>query len=236
MKKNKKKWLALALMIFMLLPINFASGVSTKELVSDLPYSNAIIYTKDGDVDAAYYETMQKKIIAELDKKHPKKLSLMRSSASHNTLPGDVYVSFSGTSSGVDFALVGHASIVETSGGLWCISSWPKNGSPNGLDGVQYEHNYWPGKSNIYALRVKNADENKRQNAVSLARGYVNKSPRLPYNWFFLNKFTTSSFYCSQLVWRCWNDTGFNIDRMPYDTVVSPAELVSDKVDVLFRN
>jgi len=206
--------------------------------LENLPYSDSIVYTPDGKVDAAYYENLQQKLISEFaysNKRTISKSGLQREiqlNAVHNTIPGDVYVSFSGTTSGIDFALVGHASLVETSGGVWCISSWPeKDGHVNG---VQYEYNYWPGRNKIYGLRVTNGTSTSRATAVSTARNYVNTTPRIPYNWNFLNKFTTSSFYCSQLVWRCWKTAGIDIDRFPYDTVVSPAELTGSNMTVLF--
>lgn len=211
---------------------------STLDELENLPYSDSIVYTPDGKVDAVYYEDLQQKLISEFAYKNKKTLikpDLQRGiqlSAVHNTIPGDVYVSFSGTTSGIDFALVGHASLVETAGGVWCISSWPeKDGHVNG---VQYEYNYWPGRNKIYGLRVTNGTSTSRAAAVSAARNYVNTTPRIPYNWNFLNKFTTSSFYCSQLVWRCWKSAGIDIDRNPYDTVVSPAELTGSKMTVLF--
>lgn len=204
----------------------------------NLPYSDSIVYTPDGEVNGAYYEDFQQKLISEFANENRNTITKsilqkeMLLSTTHNTIPGDVYVSFTGTTSGIDFALVGHASLVETAGGVWCISSWPeKDGHVNG---VQYEYNYWPGRNKIYGLRVSAGTSTSRAAAVKAARDYVNTSPRIPYNWNFLNKFTTSSFYCSQLVWRCWKTAGLDIDRFPYDTVVSPAELTGSNMTVLF--
>lgn len=216
-------------------------SVTASASVESVPYSNTIVYDSSGRVDAQYYEDMQYKLIKELEDKVKglgERTKVNQSAVTPASLssvsPGDVFVSFTGTTSGIDFALVGHASLAETSGGVWAVSSWPESKSPSGINGVQYEYRYWDNLSKIYALRVKGSTASTRSNAVNNAINIVSRSPRPPYNWFFLNKFTTSSFYCSQLVWRAWYDAGANIDRFPYDTVVSPAELTGDHMEVLY--
>lgn len=205
-----------------------------------VPYKDTIVYDENNKVDAQYYEDMQRQLISEFQNSVSMAIDSNKDSVTvlsrgrryfHPTIPGDVYVSFSGTSSGLDFALLGHASLVETLGGIWCISSWP--GNETRPDGVQYEYNEWSNKTNIYGLRVKAGTAISRAAAVENARNYVNTSPRIPYNWSYLNKFKTSAFYCSQLVWRCWYDAGVNIDRNPFDTVVSPAELTGPQMETI---
>ncbi len=227
----------------LILVLSFSLPAMATENLEFEEYKDTIIYDENGEVDAQYYEDMQYKLIEEFEKevkklkeKKDKNLSVGTQSTM-NVAPGDVFVSFSGTTSGVDFALVGHASLVETSGGAWCLSAWPGSKSPSGIDGVQYEYKYWDNLSKIYGLRVNGSTTTSRQNAVNKAISIVNTRPRPPYNWFFLNKFTTGSYYCSQLVWRAWMDAGINIDRMPYDTVVSPAELTgSHMTTLLYRD
>ncbi len=230
-----------AISIICCLVFALSFSVTASASVESVPYSNTIVYDSSGRVDAQYYEDMQYKLIKELEDKAKglgERTKVNQSAITPASLssvaPGDVFVSFTGTTSGIDFALVGHASLAETSGGVWAISSWPESKSPSGINGVQYEYRYWDNLSKIYALRVKGSTASTRSNAVNNAINIVSRSPRPPYNWFFLNKFTTSSFYCSQLVWRAWYDAGVNIDRFPYDTVVSPAELTGDHMEVLY--
>ncbi|MBM7614479.1 hypothetical protein [Alkaliphilus hydrothermalis] len=233
----KNKMLCLVCSVLLVMALSVPVMANQKEIPEEL--KSTIVYDENGKVDAKYYEDMQYKLIDEFEKKVKKeKASKIKdgsfSTQSINVVPGDVFVSFSGTTSGIDFALVGHASLVETSGGVWCISSWPGSKSPSGIDGVQYEYRYWDNLSKVYGLRVNGSTSTSRQNAVNNATAIVSKSPRLPYNWFFLNKFTTNSYYCSQLVWRAWSDAGINIDRFPYDTVVSPAELTGSHMTTVY--
>jgi uncharacterized protein YycO len=60
--------------------------------------------------------------------------------------------------------------------------------------------------------------------ATNFAKGKVG----LPYNWNFLNKTTTSSYYCSQLVWQAWNFAGINTETgsIP-NAIIAPADLVN---------
>ncbi len=234
-----KKGICIVCCFVLILTFTFTTWAHQEESIYLGPYANTIVYDETGKVDAKYYEDLQYRLIKEFEEKLQKtdkmtKQSVVLPASLSSVAPGDVFVSFTGTTSGIDFALVGHASLAETSGGVWAISSWPESKSPSGVNGVQYEYRYWDNLSKIYALRVKGSTSTTRNNAVNNARAIASRNPRPPYNWFFLNKFTTSSFYCSQLVWRAWYDAGVNIDRFPYDTVVSPAELTGDHMQVLY--
>lgn len=229
----KRKWTCLLCALLMVLSLTVPAMAA-----QEMDYRNTIVYDENGKVDRAYYENMQYEIIREFEAEVKAQQKMAKNAVTTSSIsvmqPGDVFVSFTGTSSGIDFALVGHASLVETSGGVWCISSWPGSKSPNGIDGVQYEYRYWDNLNKVYGLRVNDGTATTRRKAVDNAIAIVSRSPRPPYNWFFLNKFTTNSFYCSQLVWRAWYDAGVNIDRNPYDTVVSPAELTGSHMTVLY--
>ncbi len=50
----------------------------------------------------------------------------------------------------------------------------------------------------------------------------------LPYNWNYLNPYTRSSFYCSQLVYAAFLDNyGINLDTGDFGVAVHPMELVN---------
>lgn len=88
-------------------------------------FEDTIKYNEYNQVDSEYYKNMQSQLIENYKNSLTIDPVSPYARTAHPTIPGDVYVSFTGTSSGLDFALVGHASIVETTGGTWCISSWP---------------------------------------------------------------------------------------------------------------
>jgi uncharacterized protein YycO len=144
---------------------------------------------------------------------------------------GDVLVSYE-INSGSSSIGVGHAAIVSRDY-TRTVESFAKSWSPINKDGVQYYPNTWKGRSNVYGLWVKGASDTKYANAASYAQGKIGSS----YNWNFANKFSTSSFYCSQLAWRSWEQQGINIDYVKFDTVVTPAELVkSDNTTIYYSN
>ena len=133
---------------------------------------------------------------------------------------GDVLVTF-GINSMV--GITGHAAIVSQMSS-WTIEAWPGAFSPIGLEGVQWYPNNWGSYSQTWGLGVLNATVANYTNAAIYAQNQVSK----PFNWNIFNKFTTNSFYCSQLCWRSWEQQGKNIDGMPYDTVVYPWEIPYD--------
>jgi uncharacterized protein YycO len=133
---------------------------------------------------------------------------------------GDILVTH-GINSSV--GLTGHAGIVSQ----WStntIESWPQINSPFGLEGVQWYPNNWGSYANTYGLGVTGATSSEYSNAAIYAQNQVGK----PFNWIFGNKYLTSSYYCSQLVWRSWLEQGYNVDFAPWDTIVLPDELVWD--------
>ncbi len=141
--------------------------------------------------------------------------------------PGEIWVSTFGNSSGSS-SLVGHAAIVSNNKSV-TIESFAKNYSPIGLDGVQRYPNGWqnkPGGKILLGNRVSSLQ--KRKAAADWASSQVGK----PYNWNFFNKWDTSRYYCSQLVWRAWLTQGNDIDYVTIDSIVTPAELVNSSATV----
>ena len=144
---------------------------------------------------------------------------------------GDILVTYSFSSFGVDFAVVGHAAIVHTNSSK-TIESFPAtNGHENG---VRIYTNNWKTKDKVYGIRVKRAKSIDYTNAAKYAITQADQEK--PYNWNFFNKGTTSRFYCSQLVWRAWKNQGFEVDRMNLGNwePVSPAELVGGSGTYVF--
>jgi uncharacterized protein YycO len=135
-------------------------------------------------------------------------------------LYGDVLVTY-GKNTATQF--FGHAAIVSEYN-VWTIESWPLITSPIDEDGVQWYTNDWASYSQTYGLEVYNATDDDYYYASMYAEYQLGKL----YNWNWLDKNTTSYFYCSQLAWRSWLQQGFNLDSYPSDTVVMPAELVTD--------
>lgn len=138
---------------------------------------------------------------------------------------GDILVTYSFSSFGVDFAVTGHAAIVSER--KWeTIESMPAWFDSSKKDGVWYYPNNWQRRSKVYGVRVKNANANHYRAAAKYAQRQADD--RKKYNLNFFNKGTTKTFYCSQLVWRAWKNQGFEVDRMNLGDwePVSPAELI----------
>ena len=117
-------------------------------------------------------------------------VATFRSSSSLGTY-GDILVTYSFSSFGIDVAATGHAAIVHNNSD-YTIESFPDGG-------VRVYNNDWANKSKVYGVRVKGASGSDYTNAASYALTQANSQK--PYNWNFFNKGTTDSFYCSQLVW-----------------------------------
>jgi len=144
-------------------------------------------------------------------------MATFRSGSSLGTY-GDILVTYSFSSFGIDVAATGHAAIVYNNSN-YTVESFPDGG-------VRVYNNDWANKSKVYGVRVKGASGSDYTNAASYALTQANSQK--PYNWNFFNKGTTDSFYCSQLVWRAWKNQGYEVDRMNLGDwePVSPAELV----------
>lgn len=134
---------------------------------------------------------------------------------------GDILVSYGISSWAV---ITGHAGIVSLVSSTLTVESWPGFNSPIGVDGVQYYTNNWGSYSMTFGFGVTGATTSQYQNSASYAQNQVGK----PFNLVFINKFDTSRFYCSSLVWRAWDTQGYNVDGTPIDTWVTPADITND--------
>lgn len=139
---------------------------------------------------------------------------------------GNILVTYSYSSLGVEVSVPGHAAIVSTNAAQ-TVEAFPSGG-------VRFYTNDWKTKKNVYGLQVKNAGSVQYKNAAKYAMKQADA--KKPYNWNYFNKGTTSSFYCSQLVWKAWKEQGFDIDAMNLGNYepVSPAELVKSSATQTF--
>lgn len=134
---------------------------------------------------------------------------------------GDILVSLNIDSGSSGFA--GHAAIVSSQTS-YTIESYAKSFSPINADGVHIYSNTWGTRSGALLVRPYNASNAQYRQAASFAAGKVG----LPYNWNFFNKTTTSSYYCSQLVWQAWLDAGIDTETgSTPNGIIAPADLVN---------
>lgn len=134
---------------------------------------------------------------------------------------GDILVTMNYSTFDINFGS-GHAGIVSNKSG-YTVESFPE-------DGVQYRTNNWKTTPRTYALYAKGASGTQYKNAATYAANQIGKK----FNWNFLWKYDTAKFYCSQLVWRSWQQQGIDVDYLTYDTIVSPAELTKSSNTVCY--
>ncbi|EJP6473743.1 hydrolase [Clostridium botulinum] len=122
-------------------------------------------------------------------------------------------------------SFTGHAGIVCVDN-QYTIEAYPMGKQE---EGVQRRVNNWKDRYNKVILAgVKGANESDYRNAVN----YAEEKIGLGYNYNILNKWTTSRFYCSQIVWRAWMEQGFDLDK-DGGSAVLPNDLISDKLEIL---
>jgi uncharacterized protein YycO len=136
---------------------------------------------------------------------------------------GDILVTLDGTSSSSFAWAGGHAGVVSDVPG-YVVESFGNKGS---LNGVRHWPNDWATRySNVYGLWVSGATDYNYAYAASYSRAQIG----LPYNYNFFDIYTTSAFYCSQLVWRAWYNQGWDLNDggavWPVDLVESPYTIV----------
>ncbi|WP_139179506.1 hypothetical protein [Lihuaxuella thermophila] len=85
------------------------------------------------------------------------------------------------------------------------------------------------GYSTVRGLWVSGADSSDYSYVSSYADARIN----YPYNHFFTNKTRTDAFYCSQLAWRAWTNTGFDIDANG-GSAVWPVDIFNDSQTTVF--
>jgi len=136
-----------------------------------------------------------------------------------------------GESSTKDLLSFGHAAIWRLVGDPYpddpdspvAMSSWGIDPDPvdpqHERNGVGYDYRrHWARSApntTYYGLRVINNSGSDTSNYVATqAEQYaeVQRALRRPYNYAWWDKWRTDSFYCSQLVWRCWFNQGYDID------------------------
>lgn len=183
-------------------------------------------YKKFREQDAKAIEQINKnmdKLLAEGKKAAAKDVksdtTLLRASSLGTY--GDILVSLILDSGSIAFA--GHAGIVDSNSSI-TIESFAKSFSPIDKDGVQYYTNNWANSSGALLVRPYGATSSQYNTAVAYSNTHVGK----PYNWNFFNKTTTSSFYCSQLVWLAWLDAGIDVEAGSFPNgIIAPADLVN---------
>ncbi|MFC7441124.1 YiiX/YebB-like N1pC/P60 family cysteine hydrolase [Laceyella putida] len=133
--------------------------------------------------------------------------------------PGEILVTLDGTSSGSSAWAGGHAAVVSDVAG-YTVESFGNKGD---LNGVRHWVNDWSTRyTKVKGLRVQGATGADYSYAASYNRQQIGK----PYNYNFFNVTTTSSFYCSQLVWRAYYNRGYDLNDglavWPVDLIESP--------------
>lgn len=99
--------------------------------------------------------------------------------------------------------------------------------------GVKWGKNNWEkNKSAVYGLIVVNGSINGSEAAATeYCRLRVNK---YSYNYNYLDVWTRSRFYCSQLVWAAYYDTyGINLNTATFGEAIHPMELVNSPETIL---
>jgi uncharacterized protein YycO len=136
---------------------------------------------------------------------------------------GDILVTLDGTSSGSSAWAGGHAGVVSDVSG-YVVESFGNKGD---LNGVRHWPNDWATRYyHVRGLWVSGAYDSNYAYSASYSRSQIGK----PYNYNFFNITTTSSFYCSQLVWRSWYNQGWDLNDggavWPVDLLESPYTIV----------
>lgn len=117
--------------------------------------------------------------------------------------------------------ITGHAGMVDLNPDL-TIESMTSGG-------VRRYTNDWKTRyTKALCATVKNADPEQ-------AADYASSKIGCSYNYNFLNKWKTDTFYCSQLVWRAYIEQGIDLDKDGGNAVL-PTDLVSDKIDINWRS
>ncbi|SDZ31078.1 Permuted papain-like amidase enzyme, YaeF/YiiX, C92 family [Evansella caseinilytica] len=144
---------------------------------------------------------------------------------------GNILVTLDSSSSSGYFG--GHAAIVSDYSSNWTVEAFAKGFSPQSPkeSGVMWQINNWRTRyKTVAGYNVKGATSTDYSKAGKYAESQIGK----PYNFDFTDKKTTSSFYCSQLVWRAWKKQGYEIDGVS-NGVVWPKDLTKSKNVVPFH-
>jgi YVTN family beta-propeller protein len=105
---------------------------------------------------------------------------------------------------------VGDGVIAESSGRIDCTPWWEVWTCLSPEPGVQTHRiedtGFWTASD--WAILRPTASTGQRDGASSYAVNQTGKD----YNWWYLDKETEGSFYCSQLVWRAYETQGIDLD------------------------
>lgn len=96
--------------------------------------------------------------------------------------------------------------------------------------GVQNVENDWKTRYKKTLVLRPQADEETIKSAIEYGHTQIN----IPYNYILLNKTRTDKFYCSQFVWRCYYNSGLDLDRNSGNAVF-PYDLISDKTTIVYK-
>lgn len=123
----------------------------------------------------------------------------------------------------LNFLPLGHSAIIKT-------SSTVVESTARGV--VMGPNNWNKTKKQCYAVTVRETTEEEDCEASNWCFGQLRK----PYNFNYLNIWTRSRFYCSQLIWAAFLDNyGINLDTSAFGHAIHPLELVtSPKTDLIF--
>lgn len=189
------------------------------------PFTLAKVYRDDKKAVEEIYKNMDKLLAegAEYEKNNPpqKTEQAMSRSDALGTV-GDILVNFKMNSSGSTSSFVGHAAIVSSKEHI-TIESFSKAFSPKNVHGVERYTNNWERRPGAMLLRPKDASARQYSSSANYAFNQLGK----PYNGNFFNKNRTDQFYCSQLVWRAWLESGIDIEAGTVPNgIISPSDLV----------
>lgn len=200
MKFNKIKIVLAGMMVLGICTLN--TGKAFASDLNSTPINDEIIQQQLEAFDDIDKEIKENGV--QVDKE-----STEKNARSYPTRKGVVLV----TKDGSFGSLVGHAGIIYSSGST--VESFPDGG-------VATYSNTWNTRyKKVYGASVSGTSATQDASAANVAYSYRGK----PYNWNFLNINTTSSFYCSQLVYRGYLDaTGKNLNQG--GGIVSPIDLI----------
>ncbi|AKM17707.1 Uncharacterized distant relative of cell wall-associated hydrolases [[Flavobacterium] thermophilum] len=133
---------------------------------------------------------------------------------------GDILITYDSESSGWNH---GHAAIVRWDG-EYIIEAWPG-------EGVRYYVNNWKTRWKTWkGLWVKGAMGEDYTSAQSYARAQIGE----PYS-LTATKGQSSKWYCSLLVWKAWENRGFDLDD-DGGIIVTPSDLDQDSETITYAS
>ncbi|WP_101774047.1 YiiX/YebB-like N1pC/P60 family cysteine hydrolase [Peptostreptococcus faecalis] len=94
------------------------------------------------------------------------------------------------------------------------------------------ENNWWKHNSSV-AVTVNGSSKSARDRAASFSEGCRGKS----YNYRLYNKWETSEYYCSSLIWRAYYNLGWDLDtEVMGRNAITPYEFVNNTQTTITYN